>query len=270
MSAAAGRVFLLGASGWLGSAIAQAVPGTITLAAVDDLHRAEASELDTVINAAGSKDPATMRLANTVLVEQLIEATQRGGARLVHLGSAAEYGIPEHARRLSEQEPEHPSSQYGLTKLAATQLLRDCGRACVLRLFNIADNPPQVGSPLEDVLQKVRAAAREGGSPSLFAAGTVRDWVTRDFVAASVAAAVERAPVGVFNVCSGVGVSMADLASALLRRFGLATPVHDLQLVPAGTVIGDPSAWEHASGLAQRLTAEALAVLLIPQPEVLA
>lgn len=261
------RVFLLGSSGWLGAAISRSVPGVVAISAVQDLSLFELSDSDTVVNAAGSKDPVRLRTSNSDLVEHLIRTTERSGAHLVHLGSAAEYGVRERDHRFTEQDVENPGSQYGASKLAATRMMRDSGRATVLRLFNIADSPPQPGSPLEEILQKVRVAAIEGRAPSLLSAGTVRDWVTRDFVVASVLAAVARTPIGVFNVCSGVGLSMGALATTLLVRRGLEMPVHDLQLAPADTVVGDPSAWMLLSGMSQRMTAQELAALLVPDGE---
>jgi hypothetical protein len=61
---------------------------------------------------------------------------------------------------------------------------------------------------------------------------------------------------------------MAQLMAALLSRTGARLPVVDLHRVPANTVVGDPSAWTACSGLAEPLTAAAIAAILIPDLEV--
>lgn len=271
MNDGAARIFLIGAGGWLGQSIGRALPRSLGLLSVEELAGHPLSSDDVIINAAGSKDPSIMQASNADLVSRLIDLARPAAARIVHLGSAAEYGIPADGRPLVETDgTEQPTSEYGRTKLAATRLLRQYPHACVLRVFNIVANPPQPGSPLEDVLGKALTALSAGRPPELWAAETYRDWVTRDFVTESVVAAAQLRPVGVFNVCSGIPVSMGDLVRALLDRQGSSLQVIDLKRVPASRVVGHPSAWQGVSGLRERLTAEAIAELLVPEQEVTA
>jgi nucleoside-diphosphate-sugar epimerase len=265
---APGRTFLLGAGGWLGRSIGHDLPDAIALATAQELRRFVLTNDDAIINAAGSKDPATMQEANVDLVARLIESAEPAAVPIVHLGSAAEYGIPADGSPLVEDAGlERPGSAYGRTKLAATRLLQRYGNACVLRVFNIVANPPQPGSPLEEITGKAMHAVASGRAPELWAATTSRDWVTRDFVVRSVLAAVRLRPAGVYNVCSGEPVAMADLVRALLERQGSGLPIVDLQQVPANSVVGDPRAWRAASGLGERLTAEKIAAILLPNEE---
>ena len=64
----------------------------------------------------------------------------RSPARLVHLGSAAEYGRGPGRAPVREDEPARPVGPYGVTKLAGTRLVelaRTAGLpAVVLRVFN--------------------------------------------------------------------------------------------------------------------------------------
>ena len=64
----------------------------------------------------------------------------RTPARLVHLGSAAEYGRASRASPVAESAPPRPAGAYGATKLAGTRLVelaRTAGLdAVVLRVFN--------------------------------------------------------------------------------------------------------------------------------------
>ena len=65
-------------------------------------------------------------------------------------------------------------------------------------------------------------------------------------------------PVGVFNVCSGVGVPIGDAVTRALQLLGLDTGVEPGD-EPGGPVIGDPGRWREASGLDEELTSVGLA-----------
>ena len=62
--------------------------------------------------------------ANVTAVHALLTAMlgARSRARLVHIGSAAEYGPATEGTPVTEQAPPRPASAYGATKLAGTAL----------------------------------------------------------------------------------------------------------------------------------------------------
>src|SRR3954451_5540944 len=97
---------------------------------------------DAVINCFGVTrgDAADMVAGNVVSVSNLargLAATRHAGMRLVHLGSAAEYGVVPVGRPISETTPPNPVGPYGITKLAGTEILRTSWLdAVVLRVFN--------------------------------------------------------------------------------------------------------------------------------------
>ena len=265
-----GRTLLTGASGWIGSRLAAVLPDLHVIPAqslLDGSARATVTtgRHDVIVNAAGLRvgNDSDLYAANVTLVKELIAIADRAGCRIVHLGSAAEYG-PEHDGDLSEDVVPCPQSYYGLTKLLATELLSVRADATTLRVFNLASSPPQAGSPLADVVSRVTEAVGRGGPVELLAAATVRDWVSLYFVVRSVERAVVAPTPGVFNLCSATGVSMRDLAEAMLGILGAEQlGVRDLQAAPATTVVGDGARWRRETGLVERLGPDDIARLAL-------
>lgn len=250
------RCLLLGATGFLGGHVharlaagpdVTVVPAGRSGAAVRvDLARAGPGELssllrraapDVVVNCAGvtDGDPAAMAAGNVVAVANLLAALDRHGspARLVHLGSAAEYGAVPPGRPIAETCPARPVSAYGMSKLAATELVlaaRRHGRsATVLRVFNPI-GPGTPGTLLPGRLVTVlRQAAETGGRARLGRLDSHRDLVDVRDVAEAVAAAVRAAgPLpGVLNVGSGRPTALRDLAALAAKAAGVLPPLED-------------------------------------------
>ncbi len=264
-------VILVGASGWLGSRLAGALPGhtPVSARAVLATRGSNVAPLLSgagviVVNAAGLKrgDPEALRQANARLVAVLVDALGSGGGHLVHIGSAAEYGLSQPGGLCVESAACSPDSEYGRSKLEGTEIALSAGRATVLRVFNILASPPQPDSPLADIVGRTAAGIAEHRDVELLSAGTVRDWTTVEFVRESVACAAQQRPQGVFNVCSGRPVVMGDAVERVLssRREGIR--VLDLGRFPATTVIGSPDAWATASGLRAETDTDSLAQVI--------
>ncbi len=129
----------------------------------------------------GERDEATAQRLNVDLVEvlaQVMAAMPRDpwtGARLVHVGSALEYGTT--GGTLREESPCAPTTMYGRSKLAGTQALQHVASAtgvaaCVARLFTVFGPGEHDGRLLPTLL-----AAAESGADVPLSAGTQR----RDF-----------------------------------------------------------------------------------------
>jgi nucleoside-diphosphate-sugar epimerase len=191
---------------------------------------------DAVVNCAGAVtgDPASLTAGNVTGPAALLEGLVLAGLgpRLVHLGSAAEYGEVEPGVPVREHAPARPVSTYGVTKLAGThlvQLARATGLdAVVLRVFNpVGPGCPASSLPGRVAAELARALAEED-AVRLGPLDAVRDFVDARDVADAVHAALT-APVlqyPVLNVGSGTGVPVRALVNELLTITGFTGAVH--------------------------------------------
>jgi len=260
------RLLILGASGFLGRHVWQQAtaagaevvtagraeqPGApahraLDLAAGDPARIAEvigSVAPDAVANCAGATTggPDLMAAVNVTGTYALVRAMLAVGrpARLVHLGSAAEYGRVEPGVAVAESAPCRPVAAYGATKLGGTRLVelaRSAGLdAVVLRVFN----PVGAGAPENSLPGRVAAQLRQalasGADVRLGSLDAVRDFVdARDVAAAVLAAAAAPAPPhAVLNVGSGTGVLARALVKELIAISGYAGPVHEDSPGPA-------------------------------------
>ncbi|MGK5642244.1 NAD-dependent epimerase/dehydratase family protein [Streptomyces sp. URMC 126] len=240
------RILVLGATGFLGRHAAEqlrALPGARVLdggrspgsALPCDLAGADAADLavalrgaapDAVVNCAGATGGSATVLTATnargpaVLCEALRQAAP--SARLVHLGSSAEYGAGGGARSLTESAPAAPLGLYGATKLAGTLAVTGSGLdALVLRVFN----PLGPGSPPGSLPGRLAEGIREAGPDGVVRTGDLsahRDFVdARDVARAVVLAVTASEPVtGVLNIGSGTARTAREVAEGLARAAG--------------------------------------------------
>jgi nucleoside-diphosphate-sugar epimerase len=192
---------------------------------------------DAVANCAGATagPPDALAAGNITGPYTLVRAMQLAGTRtrLVHLGSAAEYGGAEPPDPLDESAPPRPGAVYGVTKLAGTRLV-ELGRAAgldavVLRVFNpVGAGAPDGSLPGRVAIQLHRALAT-GTDVRLGPLDAVRDFVdARDVAAAVLAAAAAPAlPHAVVNVGSGTGAPARTLVKELIAVAGYGGPVHE-------------------------------------------
>ncbi|WP_024287619.1 NAD(P)-dependent oxidoreductase [Cellulomonas sp. KRMCY2] len=265
------EIVLVGASGWFGQHIRDRVPDLIAVSAEavltsrgDVVRQLLVGQDRVVVNAAGSRKGTRemMQRLNVDLPEVLAQQINRYGGHLVHLGSAAEYGTSQPDGVCDERGVEAPETDYGRTKLVGTQRVRELGRTTVLRVFNVAASPPQPGSPLADIAERVRSAIASGADVELLSAGTVRDWVRPEFVCESIVHAAVHRPVGVFNLCSGNGVRIGDAVQMALVLLGATVRVNDLGAAPPTIVIGKPDRWSAISRMSERITVSDVAGVL--------
>jgi nucleoside-diphosphate-sugar epimerase len=180
--------------------------------------------------ATGGTTAELMRL-NVLTTAAVVEAIARSGVatRLVHLGSAAEYGPGEAGRPVAETACPKPVSPYGIAKLAATQLVAGAAAAgadaVVLRVFNALGPAMPPGILPSTALSRITdAMATSAPRIEMGPLGAVRDFVdVRDVAAAVVAACrVTRLDASVINVGSGTGHTARELVLALAEKLGFA------------------------------------------------
>jgi NDP-hexose 4-ketoreductase len=186
---------------------------------ITTVHTLVTALLDTMLPAMGS--PTTGSPA-TGLPGTVSPTAGRSSPRLVHIGSAAEYGPATDGAPVTEDAVPRPAGLYGATKLGGTRLVelaRTAGLdAVVLRVFNVVG----AGAP-EDTLPGTAATQlRHGGGLKLGPLDAVRDFVdARDVADAVLAAATAPAlPHGIVNIGSGVGVQARVLVRQLLAVAG--------------------------------------------------
>ncbi|MEU6310217.1 NAD-dependent epimerase/dehydratase [Streptomyces sp. NPDC047014] len=253
------RVLLIGANGYLGRYVADRLladpavqltalgrgddadvrfdlatgsPGALTRF-LDAVHPG------VVINCAGATRGGARELTrhNTVAVATICESLRRSGcgARLVQLGCAAEYGPSQPGSSTAEDAVPRPGGPYGVSKLAATELVLGSGLdAVVLRIFSPVGPGTPAGSPLGRLAEAMRRAMQSGdGELKLSGLGVQRDFVDVRDVARAVHAASLSAAQGVVNIGTGRAVRLRDAASVLARVAGYGGALHELD-VPHG------------------------------------
>ncbi|ROO89887.1 nucleoside-diphosphate-sugar epimerase [Actinocorallia herbida] len=224
------RMLLLGATGFLGGHVADRASGWEVVTAsrtedaadvkLDPSHDAMCELVrrlrpSAVVNCAGavSGTPADLVAGNVTLVSALAEAVRTEGGRLVHVGSAAEYGRVTEGVPVSESTAPRPVGAYGMTKLAGTELALSVPGSVVLRVFN----PIGPGAPRASLLGGVAGQLADGASEVRTGPlGAVRDYVDVRDVADAVLAAAARAATGILNVGSGTATVSRDLVRSLL------------------------------------------------------
>jgi UDP-glucose 4-epimerase len=179
--------------------------------------------------AASFQSPVDYARAHVLGTTAVLEACRATGVdRVVHISSAEVYGRPAH-NPVAEDAPTLPRSPYGAAKLGGEALVRAfCPPAAigaiVLRPFSTYGPRSPQGSLVGRLL---RAALGGDDVIRLSSLRPVRDYVHVDDVAAAAAAALVRladgprnAKVPVYNVGSGDGTSVADLAALILAASG--------------------------------------------------
>jgi polyisoprenyl-phosphate glycosyltransferase len=158
------------------------------------------------------------------LLEALRELT--GFRAFVQAGSSSEYGF--NCSAPSEDAPTFPDSDYAVSKIGATSLVRLYARkhgvpAFVLRLYSLY-------GPYEDFSRLIPTLlwqARAGQLPALVSPTISRDFVYVDDAARAFDAVVEHAPRlepgAIFNVGTGVRTTLGELTETVRDLFGVTT-----------------------------------------------
>jgi nucleoside-diphosphate-sugar epimerase len=245
-------VLLFGASGFLGGYACRALAPHADLvcpARADcDLIRASVEELstlvravqpDAVVSCVGQLAGNGYQLvrANTLVAAKLLEsvAAAAPSARLIRLGSAAEYGAVPHGHAVGEDDPAVPVGEYGVSHLAATQLFELAGTAgrvdtVVLRVFNPIGN----GLPEQNALGRTAALLRQARADgadhiTMGSLAAYRDFVDARDVAAAIRAVVQAPalPARVFNVGSGQAVPTRQAVRLLAQAAGFTGEIRE-------------------------------------------
>jgi nucleoside-diphosphate-sugar epimerase len=191
-----------------------------------------ATRPDVIVNCAGrtAGDEAQLTAANVDAVERLLDGVRLSGLRprLVHIGSAAEYGLATPGQLVSEGAATTPVGPYGATKLEATRLVLAATKArlvdgVVLRVFNaVGPGMPPDSLPGAAVSRLVRARDDGAASVAMGPLDSVRDFVDVRDIGSAVVAARRAADLTtpIVNVGTGQAHTARELVTALARMVG--------------------------------------------------
>jgi len=191
------------------------------------LRRANAS---VVINVAGlvSGSAAELERANARLPARLVHLLTGEPVRLVHAGSAAEYGETPRGGSVDEEARAHPSTAYGRSKLAGTSAIVEAVSAgaldaVVLRIFNpLGPGMPSTTMPGRAAELIRQALANDSPAVTMGPLDAWRDYIDlRDVVEALLAAA--QAPSishPILNVGTGIAHQSREVVDAMAAAAG--------------------------------------------------
>jgi nucleoside-diphosphate-sugar epimerase len=156
---------------------------------------------------------------------------------LVFLSSSAVYGTPA-SLPMDETHPRRGRDPYAMTKIMGETLCENYsanyGRKCsIIRNFN-AFGPRQ---PAEYVIPTIIKQALTTGRIEIWNAAPVRDLMFVDNTEDAILTIGAQARAGIFNVGSGQGVRIGELAKLIASKVGEHVPVEDLKK----DVVGSPA-----------------------------
>ena len=211
------------------------------------------------------RDPGLTYAVNTVGTVRLLSELARrraaglGDPRVLVVGSAEQYGRHAAAAMpLGEQAVQQPLTLYAASKvaqeIAALQVVRSDGAHIVCtRSFNHSGRGHGAHFLLPGLVERAARLPARGGVLRIGNGETVRDFLhVRDVVEAYLAL-IERGGSGeAYNVSSGEGVRVRDLAERVLQRTGRSAEiVSDPELsraVDVPVLIGDNGKLRRATG----------------------
>ena len=191
----------------------------------------------------------------------VVDACVRAGVgRLLVVGSAEQYGaVHDDELPISESTALRPITPYGETKAAAEQVALEAHREHGLgvvcaRSFNHTGPGQPSAFLVPGLAARIAAAERSGADEIVLGNGDpVRDFSdVRDVVRAYALLVDHGTPGEAYNVCSGRGVRVGDLAAELVARASrplrVATDGGLVRPVDVPVMVGDPAKLTAATG----------------------
>ena len=218
-------------------------------------------------------DPALAYEINVLGAARLlheVRARRRTGEidpAVLVVGSAEQYGRAAEHRPLRETDPQNPVTVYAASKasqeVVALEAARSEGvRVIATRSFNHS-GPGQPDQFLLPALVRRAIGVRSGVDPALRIgnADTVRDFLhVRDVTRAYLALVQTGATGEVYNVCSGTGWTVRELANRVLAAAGVEAPIVSapelVRRVDVPWLVGDSSKLRSATGWAPELSSD--------------
>ncbi|HEV7918066.1 MAG TPA: GDP-mannose 4,6-dehydratase [Solirubrobacterales bacterium] len=232
--------------------------------------------LAAIVDTVTTPDVMELHRINTMGTVAVTEAMRVAApsARLVFTSSAFAYGrTPAESQPVTEDEPLRPLTPYGASKVASEQIVsqfaRETGADVVITRAFQHTGPEHTGAyALADWAGQLARIERDGG-PGSIATGNLeveRDYLDVRDVASAYVATAERGKSGaVYNVSSGVPLSMRALLEGLIEAFGVDATIETdparVRAIDQPVFVGDPTrlkqdtGWEPAFSLDETLRA---------------
>lgn len=217
-----------------------------------------------------------------------------GAARLIHevrtrkrggeidpvvlvVGSAEQYGVGQVGRPRVETDPQAPVTVYAASKAAQEIIALEAARSegvkvIATRSFNHSGAGQAEHFLLPALVRRARAI-RAGAEPHLRIgnAETVRDFLhVRDVVRAYLLLVARGTPGEAYNVCSGIGQRVRDLAAKVLAAAGARADVEVdpalVRRVEVPWLVGDSTKLRNATGWTPSLSCDDIIADLINAP----
>jgi len=217
--------------------------------------------------AASWRDPTACLRVNVEGTANVLDAARAAGVRrVVAVGSSEEYGkIDAGTSRLREDAPLRPMTPYGASKVAASFLALQAWLGAGLETIRVRafshTGPGQSDRFVVPALARRIVVAERDATRTIpiGAREPVRDLSdVRDVVRAYRLLAERGAPGEAYNVCSGTGVSIGEIADRLVASAGGRVEFEvDPELVrpiEVPRLVGDPGHLIAATGWAPRFT----------------
>lgn len=239
----------------------------LDIASDDSIRRAvDRSEPDWVVHLAGiafapeaNASPVRAFEVNALGAMRLLNALHGGNAKVLIVGSAEEYGAQDpSAYPISETATLRPLTPYASAKAAqeliALQVQRSTGLHVICtRSFNHSGVGHGGRYLLPTLVQRVRELPHTGGTLRIGNGDVIRDYTHIADVVQAYLLLLERAPAGeVYNVCSGTGVRVRDIAERVLKRSGVTADISSdtalLRPIDVPILVGDNSKLRAATG----------------------
>lgn len=137
--------------------------------------------------------------------------------RVLYISSAAVYGDFD-SRPRTVGDPVYAADAYVRMKLASESAVLASSHSIVARVANAYGDGMSGGNVISTILRQLPGA----GPMTVHDTAPIRDFVWADDVARALALMVRADPSGIFNIGTGVGTSIGDVARLALRLAGRA------------------------------------------------
>jgi GDP-4-dehydro-6-deoxy-D-mannose reductase len=183
------------------------------------------------------------------------------GPRVLIVGSAEEYGAQDaSAYPIGESAALRPLTPYAVAKTAqefiALQTFRSTGLPVVCtRSFNHSGVGHGASYLLPTLVRRVRQLPQAGGELRIGNGDVLRDYLhVGDVVDAYLALLQRGIPGEVYNVCSGIGLTVRDIADRVLKQAGVTADITSdsalLRPIDVPILVGDNTKLRSTTGWA--------------------